>query len=814
MRPLRLDVEGFGTFRDPVTLDFSDTDFFALVGPTGSGKTTVIDAICFALYGSAPRWPRKNQVSLALAPSTSHARVALIFEVAGKTFAAVRVLARAAKGQVSTKQSRLISLPVELSLDGDLGDLLDQELEPLADSPDSMNAAVTALLGLTFEHFTQSVVLPQGGFAKFLHAEKRERQDLLVSLLGLSVYETVAQRANQLAKDAGVRAGTLTEELCRYADATEAAEEAAESRHSELAALEAGLHELLTPWRDAEVTRSEAKDAAAGHEVSLAALATVTAPNGLPALGGARTSATAVLASAEKAESEADAALDAAEGAAAAAGDVATWKQLIDNHARRVELTAREATAAADAGVAAAALEQASSTAEAADADLEAARAAREHVRIAHRADDLAAKLVAGEACPVCLQIVATLPDRPAHEGLAEADARVSAAEKTHKASLKAMGDSRFDHDRASDALARLKGDLAALGSQLEGQPGAAAAKTSYGAAMAAAATLATAIQAARTAREATRRAREALKALDERWADAGRRLGHTRDGVAQLAPPESTGDHVADWEALTTWARAKADEVTAQAAELEKKCALAEQEEVQQRAAVLDVLRGTGIAAPARFTEVAVNTAVVKAVSDATAALTRIRERREIAQRLEEEINKQQTTEVLHKELGSLLSARNFERWMVEEALQAMMIEASANLSQLSGGQFELVIDDKQDILVVDHNDASSLRPVQTLSGGETFQASLALALALSSQIAALSPHTGQLDTVLLDEGFGTLDPSTLDVVASTLEQLAGGGERTVGVVTHVAALAERVPVQFKVHREGSRSSIEKVWA
>ena len=74
--------------------------------------------------------------------------------------------------------------------------------------------------------------------------------------------------------------------------------------------------------------------------------------------------------------------------------------------------------------------------------------------------------------------------------------------------------------------------------------------------------------------------------------------------------------------------------------------------------------------------------------------------------------------------------------------------------------------------------------------------------------------PGAGQLDTILLDEGFGTLDPSTLDVVTGTLEQLSGGSERTVGLVTHVAALAERVPVRFEVSREGSRSSVTKVWA
>ena len=64
MRPLRLDLAGFTVFRDETTVDFTDADFFALVGPTGSGKSTVLDAICFALYGTVPRWgdrPRHRQ---------------------------------------------------------------------------------------------------------------------------------------------------------------------------------------------------------------------------------------------------------------------------------------------------------------------------------------------------------------------------------------------------------------------------------------------------------------------------------------------------------------------------------------------------------------------------------------------------------------------------------------------------------------------------------------------------------------------------------------------------------------------------------
>ena len=69
MRPLRLDMAGFTVFRDETTVDFTDADYFALVGPTGSGKSTVLDGICFALYGTVPRWGGARGIVNALAPS-------------------------------------------------------------------------------------------------------------------------------------------------------------------------------------------------------------------------------------------------------------------------------------------------------------------------------------------------------------------------------------------------------------------------------------------------------------------------------------------------------------------------------------------------------------------------------------------------------------------------------------------------------------------------------------------------------------------------------------------------------------------------
>ena len=68
MRPVRLVMQGFGAYRDRTEVDFEGADLFALTGPTGAGKSTVVDAICMALYGSVPRYDNKALI----APAISH----------------------------------------------------------------------------------------------------------------------------------------------------------------------------------------------------------------------------------------------------------------------------------------------------------------------------------------------------------------------------------------------------------------------------------------------------------------------------------------------------------------------------------------------------------------------------------------------------------------------------------------------------------------------------------------------------------------------------------------------------------------------
>ena len=117
----------------------------------------------------------------------------------------------------------------------------------------------------------------------------------------------------------------------------------------------------------------------------------------------------------------------------------------------------------------------------------------------------------------------------------------------------------------------------------------------------------------------------------------------------------------------------------------------------------------------------------------------------------------------------------------------------------------------EKDEFQVVDHWNASERRPVTTLSGGESFLASLALALALAEGLSGLSSgHTRfALESLFLDEGFGTLDPETLELVVAGIEGLSTN-DRLIGIVSHISELAERMPSRIQVGKSVGGSSIE----
>ncbi len=190
-----VEMEGFGAFREPTAVDFADVDLMALVGSTGSGKSTVIDAVTFALYGSVARYDDNRLVAPVIHQLCPEARIRLSFELGGRTYAATRVVRRTKNG-ATTKEARL-----------ELGE------EVLAGAAGEMGDAVQGLLGMDFDQFTKTVILPQGEFAAFLHDAPSDRQKLLQKLLGFGVYARMGQEARLRAAAAGSQLELLAEQL-------------------------------------------------------------------------------------------------------------------------------------------------------------------------------------------------------------------------------------------------------------------------------------------------------------------------------------------------------------------------------------------------------------------------------------------------------------------------------------------------------------------------------------------------------------------------------------------------------------------------
>jgi exonuclease SbcC len=349
-------MHGFASFREPTHVDFSDADFFALVGPTGSGKSTVIDAMTFALYGSVPRWDDKRVVALALAPTVPRGAVKLVFEVDGQRYVVGRELRRDKNDKVTQRAGSLerIDDPAGLALPG-------QPTTPMAKDLAGVTEAVERLLGLSYEDFIQCVVLPQGQFADFLHAKPKDRQDILLRLLGAEHYKQMMMRANQRAAAAGQRADTLAETMLRYADATDQARAQARAAEAALATLADQVTAALP-----RVAAAQAELAAAGGRlgharVEHAALSGLRVPDGVGALDADLTASRAGLRGLLDAERTAESADDAARTALAAGPDPGPLLMTRDRRAERDRnsgrLPALDANAARLAQLAAAAAE-------------------------------------------------------------------------------------------------------------------------------------------------------------------------------------------------------------------------------------------------------------------------------------------------------------------------------------------------------------------------------------------------------------------------------------------------------------------------
>jgi DNA repair protein SbcC/Rad50 len=795
VRPVRLELEGFTAFRAPTVVDFDGADLFALAGPTGSGKTSVIDALTFALYGSVPRLDDRRAVAPVISQNLTEARVRLDFTVGGESYTAARVVRATKGGGATTREARL-----------QRGD------DVLAGTADEVTDAVSGLLGLGFEHFTTCVSLPQGQFARFLHDKPRSRQDLLVRLLDLGLYDRVASAARQRAAVARNRAGLAAGRLDGLAGVTPEVRAEAVDRVAALAALgerlageRARLDELAAAAADAQARADEV----AGR---LALVDGLAAPEGVAALA-------AELAEAERArrrcaelDEEAVAAVAEAERQLAGLPERRTLEAQRADHLLRDELAGTAERGEAAEAEAAAAVVAAEAALDRACQEHATAAARREEVQVALRAQALVPELVAGEPCPVCGQDVAELPAHVPPADLARADRALAQADGAVSAATGELTAAQTRQARVDEKLARIRADLAAVDERLARAPDLDHIEHH----LALVGTAETALDKARQAERDARRAVAAIagrhEALTEREVLARRAFDAARDAVAALGPPPAERrDLAADWDQLVRWAAGRAPDLADQLATHTRAADRARSAAAERLGALADAAREAGVdpgpsgAWPGE--------AVAAAHARAEEAVARIEEQLATAERLRDEqrvaTEQQQVAEVL----AGHLAANRFEKWLLDEALHQLVAGASRTLSDLSAGAYTLAVDGRSGGFgVVDHTNASQVRSARTLSGGETFLASLALALALADQVAGLAVGgAARLESLFLDEGFGTLDPDALDVVASALDELGSRG-RMVGIVSHVRELAERLPVRFEVRKVGGSATVERV--
>ena len=787
MRPLRLELQGFSAYRSTTTIDFGDHDLMVFTGPTGAGKSSIIDGIVFALYGSVARYDNEKLVAPIINALSAEARVRFDFSVGDSSYSAVRVVRRTASG-ASTKEARL-----------ERGD------DVLASTAQELTAEVDRILGLSFTQFTKTVVLPQGDFARFLTERPQARQQLLRQLLGLDVFTEVGKAARQRSKTIGAQIDTYERALSEDTPVTEATVAQLQATLDTLDDAQEKIESLSLQRDTAAKTLSTTTEALDHLDDQLATLQSLAMPPEAKTYGSLVSKTESALVAAQAALEMATATLDAATATRARylAGHeiqtgLALHEELVGVHNELSSLTETHDAAHAHLSDAEA------SAKEAADA-VAAAEEAETAMRTLAGAAGIATTLSNGDECPVCLQIIDDLPGHASSEH--EAIANLAIAENARQASMEAAKQAEAAVKVATQATAEFGARVAAkheqrasLEDKLDGQPASKEFAAQQRSAQAADEKLAE----ARDLADARTAAVDDARAVHDDAVTSGtalkRQFTEARDAVSSLNPPPPSEDAlVDDWLALVAWGKEQSATLKAQRKQLAKDVAAASKnvESIEdQLVATASEFSADGAVEPTRVAKV-----VADAHSDARVELTGAQDRLARQSTQSKQLLALEHDRKLADELGKHLASGMFERWIMTDVMHDLAERASSYLVTLSGGSFSLITNGT-DFQVRDHRNADELRTVRTLSGGETFLTSLSLSLALAESITDLaSTTTPPLESMFLDEGFGTLDPETLDTVAAALEDLGASG-RMIGVITHINELAERLPTRFDVQR------------
>ncbi len=209
MKPLKLIIENINSLRGRHTIDFTTGNLagcglFAIIGPTGSGKTTILDAITLALYGQACRYGGKSSPADVMTTNAGSSEATLLFSSGDMTYEASWRLRRARGAADGALQ------PVEVMLKRIAKD---GSITVLAEQITRMKAEVDQILGINYEQFQRVALLPQGEFDRFLTAKDDERTQILEKLTGTAKYREIGDAIRKMLRQASAGTKSLRDNI-------------------------------------------------------------------------------------------------------------------------------------------------------------------------------------------------------------------------------------------------------------------------------------------------------------------------------------------------------------------------------------------------------------------------------------------------------------------------------------------------------------------------------------------------------------------------------------------------------------------------
>ena len=898
MRPLNLTLSAFGAYAAKTELDLrqlGERGLYLITGDTGAGKTTIFDAIAFALFGKPSGDGRESSMlrSKFAAPETP-TKVELTFSNGGKTYKIKRnpeYERPKSRGTGTTKEQPRVELVLP---DGKV-------LTRQAD----VEEKIRDILGVDRDQFCQIAMLAQGEFRKLLLAETKERASIFRNIFKTNLYIKFQERVKDNFSAIGRELKETENSFKQYAAGIVLPEDTDLPPENELSEFLAGLlkadraqddaweKELAEIGKKLDTLTADAAKAAADEknrsELRNAKLSLAEAEKAVSESGVALEKEKACepelvkLAEALKAleeerkahdelmdtEKKAAAAKKTADDAAARLSRLEVSRgELRENLSReREEYHALAASAENlaklqheknvlsqyldDLRKYETALQTLAERKDAADAARDAytmARSEEEHLsaeaqELRRRFNDeqagvLASTLHEGEPCPVCGALThphpaQCTPDAPDEKKVKDAEKKAKAAQERVNKASEASGIAKNAYETAQKEEAEQREKL--FGGKekidLEAEKRAAA---------------------RRCAEKDGEIRKESENAA--RFETLGRKIPEEEKRLAEMdAPITEAQKTAADTQSALTSLRQTADKLRAglkyeNAAEVEKekRQVLARQSEMEHaRKRAEEALVA---AKERRSAEQGKVEKLEELVSDAPLVdLAAIAEEKNcLTQRKDELTNRRRALDRritandsakkgIDKKAGERRALEERWTWMkplsetangglkdhisLETYVQMtyfdrILARANAHLMQMSGGKYDLKRREGAaknggqnglDLDVIDHYNGSE-RSVKTLSGGETFLASLSLALGLSEEIQS-SAGGVQMDTLFVDEGFGSLDEETLRQAMRALRELSEG-DRLIGIISHVSELRREIDRQIVVKRSKDGAS------